>query len=299
MPVDARGRAVSVRALQHALAAQSRGYAVFPINGYKRPAIRSAHPDGDALAGKCRGECGRPGHGVHDATTDPDRLLALFELAPRAAGYAVACGREGQWLIGIDLDRKNGVDGAANLVKLAARHAFTVPDTVTVSTPSGGFHLWLAGRDGLRVGNSAGRLAPGIDVRGSGGFLVGPGSWTPKGIYRLLTRPDMPVAPCPAGLLALVQKPAERAARPVSRTRPGRVSARVTGLVAAVLGAKAGQRNDALFWAACRMAEAAGTGVISAEEGRELLLSAADRIGLDYSEAAASIDSAFRSVGRR
>ncbi len=289
---------MSVKALQHALAAQSRGYAVFPINPYKRPAIRTAHPEGDALAGKCRGECGRPGHGVHDATTDPERLLALFELAPRAAGYAVACGRDGQWLIGIDLDRKNGVDGAANLVKLANRHGFSVPDTVTVSTPSGGFHLWFAGREGLRVGNSAGRLAPGIDVRGSGGFLVGPGSWTPKGVYRLLTKPDTAVAPCPAGLLALVQKPAERPVRPASRVRPGPVNARVTGLVAAVLAAKSGQRNDVLFWAACRMAEAAGAGAVGSDEGRELLLSAADRIGLDYSEAAASIDSAFRSVGR-
>ncbi|WP_138910057.1 bifunctional DNA primase/polymerase, partial [Streptomyces chryseus] len=132
----------------------------------------------------CRGECGRPGHGVHDATTDPATVRALFAAAPWATGYGIACGRPPHHLIGVDLDTKADTDSTAALRHLALRHLFTIPETVVVLTPSGGRHLWLTGPPGVTVPNSASRLAPGIDIRGAGGYLVGPGSLTAHGIYR-------------------------------------------------------------------------------------------------------------------
>ncbi|MDX2922923.1 bifunctional DNA primase/polymerase, partial [Streptomyces sp. NE06-03C] len=174
-------------ALAHALAAAGRGLPVFPLSATKLPALRSPHRGDQQPPTHCRGECGLPGHGVHDATTDPAAVRALFAAAPRATGYGIACGRAPHRLIGIDLDvdPAYGSDAAGALRQLALQHLFTIPPTVTVLTPSGGRHLWLAGPADATVPNSAGRLAPGIDIRGSGGYLVGPGSVTARGRYRL------------------------------------------------------------------------------------------------------------------
>ncbi|MDX6310852.1 MAG: hypothetical protein QOF44_316, partial [Streptomyces sp.] len=101
-------------AVQHALAAATQGLAVFPLARSKLPALRSPHRDETGPVtgpSPCRGECGRLGHGVYDASSDPARVRELFAAAPWARGYGVACGRPPQHLIGLDLDRKGAADG--------------------------------------------------------------------------------------------------------------------------------------------------------------------------------------------
>ncbi|NNN37361.1 bifunctional DNA primase/polymerase, partial [Streptomyces sp. S3(2020)] len=175
-------RQATTLALAHALSAAERGLAVLPLSRTKLPALRSPHRD-DPEAPPCHGECGRFGHGVYDAATDPNRIRELFAAAPWATGYGIACGLPPHHLIGIDLDTKSDTDSSAALRELALRHLFTIPATVVVLTPSGGRHLWLSGPPDVVVPNSAGRLAPGIDIRGAGGYLVGPGSRTDHGVY--------------------------------------------------------------------------------------------------------------------
>ena len=47
-----------------------------------------------------------------------------------------------------------------------------------------GRHLYFD-TNGLLIGNSVGKLGPGIDVRGDGGYVVGAGSVHPSGhVYR-------------------------------------------------------------------------------------------------------------------
>ncbi|MFJ2868824.1 bifunctional DNA primase/polymerase [Kitasatospora sp. NPDC087314] len=187
--------------------AAGRGLRVFPLARSKKPAISSPHPPGPERD-QCRAACGRFGHGVHDATTDRARIDAAFHAAPWATGYGIACGRAPHHLIGLDLDRKNGLDGVADLARLAAEHGFTVPDTATVATPTGGLHLWLAAPPDATFPNSAGRVAPGIDVRGPAGYLVGPGSHGNGGRYGFAPGTDPTVmAPCPPELLALLTPP--------------------------------------------------------------------------------------------
>ncbi|MFJ6611400.1 bifunctional DNA primase/polymerase [Streptomyces sp. NPDC091289] len=283
-------------ALAHALAAAERGLPVIPLSATKLPALRSPHR-GDRPPAHCRGECGLPGHGVHDATTDPAAVRALFAAAPRATGYGIACGRAPHHLIGIDLDvdPAYGSDAAGALRQLALQHLFTIPPTVTVLTPSGGRHLWLTGPADATVPNSAGRLAPGIDIRGSGGYLVGPGSVTAHGRYRLAPgTAHLTPAPCPRALLRLLAQP-RRAPAPATAGGAGTTPARRgEGLIQFVLAAHEGQRNTRLFWAACRAYEH-GFGDALADA----LTAAAVRTGLPEPEARAAIASAARLTSGR
>ncbi|MEV0121791.1 bifunctional DNA primase/polymerase [Streptomyces sp. NPDC050703] len=243
---------------------------------------------------RCHGECGRPGHGVYDATTDPRRIRELFAAAPRATGYGIACGLPPHHLIGIDLDTKSGTDSSAALRELALRHLFTIPETVVVTTPSGGRHIWLAGPPGTVVPNSAGRLAPGIDIRGASGYLVGPGSHTEHGVYGTVPgTAHLAPAPCPPALLRLLTPP-PRPPHPAKPRAHGTGEAQQgQGLVQFVLAAHEGQRNTRLFWAACRAYENGIGGALAPQ-----LVAAALRVGLTEREARSTIASAARLTER-
>lgn len=186
----------------------------------------------------------------------------------------------------------------ASLRQLALQHLFTLPPTVTVLTPSGGRHLWLSGPPGVAVPNSAGRLAPGIDIRGSGGYLVGPGSVTAHGTYRLVPGTgSLPPAPCPSALLHLLTPPAHPRHHhgDPDGTRSGHGHPdQGRGLVQFVLAAAEGQRNTRLFWAACRAYEH-GFGDALADA----LIRAAVGTGLPEQEARATIASAARLTHTR
>jgi hypothetical protein len=277
-------RQATTLALAHALSAAERGLAVIPLSRTKLPALRSPHRD-DPDPSPCHGECGRFGHGVYDASTDPRRIRELFAAAPWATGYGIACGLHPHHLIGIDLDTKSGTDSSAALRELALRHLFTIPATVVVMTPSGGRHLWLSGPPDMIVPNSASRLAPGIDIRGAGGYLVGPGSRTEHGVYA--TAPGtahLAPAPCPRELLRLLMPPPR-----AHHSTPTTTGQHGQGLVQFVLAAHEGQRNTRLFWAACRAYEN-GIG----PQLTDPLVEAAVQTGLTEREARSTIASAAR-----
>ncbi len=230
-------------------------------------------------------------------TTPPRTPRPYGPSSPPRPGpsYGIACGRAPHRLIGIDLDvdPAYGSDAAYSLRQLALQHLFTIPPTVTVLTPSGGRHLWLTGPADATVPNSAGRLAPGIDIRGYGGYLVGPGSVTAHGRYRLAPgTAHLAPAPCPRALLRLLTQPR----RPPTATRstgpaPDR---RGEGLIQFVLAAHEGQRNTRLFWAACRAYEHGFGNALA-----DALTAAAVRTGLPEHEARATIASAARlTTGR-
>ncbi|MFC8234279.1 bifunctional DNA primase/polymerase [Streptomyces sp. NPDC057284] len=277
------------KALRSALYAIEQDYKVFPLSVHKTPSIKSPHDKGHS----CRGQCGKPGHGVHDATSDAAYARHLFDLSPRATGYGIACGGR---LIGLDLDRKNGVNGVEGLNQLAARHGFAIPQTMTICTPSGGFHLWLAGPAGTVVPNSAGRLAPGIDVRGTAGYLVGPGSKGKLGEYALHPKlGEVDVQPVPAQLLKLMlPKPVTRR---IPRADPSPVTASkaLDGLVRVVLNAPEGTRNDRLYWAAAKAWAHVDDGHMDAAEVEAALVEAAVRQGLPAGEAMRTVASARRA----
>jgi len=72
-----------------------------------------------------------------------------------------------------------------------------IPQTLTHETPSGGLHLLFRHAQGLRC--SAGRIARGVDVRASGGYII----WHPAALCRVLV--EGPIADWPEWLLELAR----------------------------------------------------------------------------------------------
>ncbi|MFE5199998.1 bifunctional DNA primase/polymerase [Streptomyces sp. NPDC056601] len=279
-------------------AAAQYEFGVIPLSLTKLPAIKSPHDKGHG----CKGECGQLGHGIHDASSDPDRIRAMFEAARHATGYGIACGRPPHFLIGLDLDRdsEKDVDGVWELRRLCARKGIAVPRTVVIRTPRGGYHAWWTGPADVKVPNRAGQLGPGIDVRGAGGYLVGPGSRGARGLYTLASDPDdVTVHPIPEHLLQLMTADKERPRREGSSASNawlmggGRA---LVGLVRQVLDAAEGQRNNRLFWAACKAFEHAAAGRLDADAAEDALMRAAVEVGLPDKEAEATLKSARGEV---
>lgn len=98
----------------------------------------------------------------------------------------------------VDVDPKNGGVETYDALK----EEFGFPETNTVYTPSGGFHLNYAYPANFEVRNDThGKvLGPGIDIKGAYGYRVAPGSTTPSGDY-IEVVPGAPYAPAPKWLL--------------------------------------------------------------------------------------------------
>lgn len=286
-------------ALDNALqAAERHEFGVIPLSLTKLPAIKSPHDKGHG----CKGDCGQLGHGIHDASSDAERIRGMFDQAPHATGYGIACGRPPHFLIGLDLDRdsEKDVDGVWELRRLCARKGIAVPRTVIIRTPRGGYHAWWTGPADVKVPNRAGHIAPGVDVRGDGGYLVGPGSRSARGLYTLASDPDdVTVHPIPEQLLALMTASKDRPRRAASSSANvwlmggGRA---LVGLVRHVLDAAEGQRNNRLFWAACKAFEHAAAGRLDADAAENALMQAAVEAGLPDKEAEATLKSARGDV---
>jgi hypothetical protein len=85
----------------------------------------------------------------------------------------------------IDIDEKDGKNGLRNWAEWVAEQGQTVPPTLTVRTPTGGFHLYFA-HPGFPVRNTQGRPCVGVDIRGDGGQVVGPGVNLAGGTYEVV-----------------------------------------------------------------------------------------------------------------
>jgi hypothetical protein len=73
----------------------------------------------------------------------------------------------------VDLDAKE--NGVASFEALCLEHGIDIRDCPMVRTPTGGIHLFFADPQG-RWRNTTSRLAPGVDTRGFGGYVVAAGA---------------------------------------------------------------------------------------------------------------------------
>jgi len=79
---------------------------------------------------------------------------------------------------------------------------------------------------------------------------------------------DQPPVPLPGWIADLLDPPRSAAVQSTrAEARPGDlVAARLDGLIAAVLDAMPGERNNVLHWAACRAAEMVSAGQLTADQ---------------------------------
>lgn len=121
------------------------------------------------------------------ATTDEAQIRQWWQLCPDA-NIGIHCDGIGV----VDLDVKNGKDGVANWL---AADRLSLHGAV-FRTPTGGYHLVFFDPD-RTFRNTAGKIGDGIDTRGKGGYIVGPGS-TIDGIpYTISSYPEMAVRAVP------------------------------------------------------------------------------------------------------
>ncbi len=218
--------------------------------------------------------------GLHDASTDPE-VIRGWERRYPDANLAVPTGlRSGLFVV--DIDRQPERDGLQTLAALEPTLG-ALPVTLTATTPSGGGHLYFRA-PAVALRNSAGKLGPGIDTRGEGGYVLVPPSYVVdrekgyEGPYRWSVR--APVAELPAAWIEALA-PAVRPSAHVlpweprnddERTRADRWCVRALQDEARELaGTARGARNDRLWRAAAALGGLVHVGGIDAEDVRHAL----------------------------
>ncbi|MGI9085387.1 MAG: bifunctional DNA primase/polymerase [Aeromicrobium sp.] len=184
------------------------GWRVFPLRpGRKEPAIPNPHPYGSVERQRCKGGCGRFGHGVLDATSDVEQVARWW--GGRSVGANIGA-RVPDHVMVIDSDpRSGGLDAEADLVRAYAHFPTTL--TVASGRGDGGTHRYYRAPDAKLTGKVRGY--PGLDVKTSAGYCVVPPSIHPDSgePYRWVN--DEPIAEPPPWLVDLVT------ARPPSLVR--------------------------------------------------------------------------------
>lgn len=189
--------------LRAALAyAQRLNWAVFPLHHIEN--------------GKCscnKAECKNPGkhprwkkglieNGLKSATIDEKTIREFWRLWPNG-NIGIATGSaSGFWVL--DVDTKD--DGPGSLKELINAYG-ELPETVEAITGSGGSHYLFRHEPGIQ--NQTSQIAPGLDIRGEGGYIVAAPSLHISGKryeWELSGRPlEKNVQEAPDWLLALIR----------------------------------------------------------------------------------------------
>lgn len=222
------------------------------------------------------------------ATTEPAQIREMWTRHPKA-GIGIATG-SASGLVVIDLDTKNGQDGPGNWQRYLAERGIELPPTVTVRTRSGGRHLYYAVPDGADFRNSAGTVAEGVDVRGTGGYVVAPptpgytfeAEWTDDRVL-----PDLPPDVLPDNTAT------RGTAHAGERRTPAYALAAAAGGLADLTTAEIGERNNTLNRVAFSIATSVEDGLLDEELMRDTLWETAVQAGLDPEEVDKTLQSAF------
>src|SRR5574341_1459435 len=107
-------------------------------------------------------------HGFKDAVTDEATIRAWLKRYP-GCNWGMATGKvTGVWVVDID---------DFDTWEMIQAEPF---ETATVETPRGGRHYWFRYPEDVTIASGAGKLGPGVDIRGDGGYVIVPPSATQK-----------------------------------------------------------------------------------------------------------------------
>lgn len=125
------------------------------------------------------------------AETATQYKIESYATAQPMANWGVYCGASK--LVVLDVDNKDSKVGNESLKALIADNS-KLPNTLTVVTPTKGYHIYFSGS----AKNSASSLAKDLDIRGEGGYVVCPGSRIDNLAYEITE--DYPVSAIPEWL---------------------------------------------------------------------------------------------------
>jgi hypothetical protein len=280
-----------------AVAYAKLGWRIFPVvPGGKIPQHRRAHDD-DGAQRACPGGhvCGRLGHGFKDATADPDRVARWWARQPGcniglATGnpHGVDVGSPGASPDVLDIDVKDGAPGLASLARLQW-YGYTRGVFAVAGTPSGGWHLYFDGT----IQSSATLKKHGVDFRSCGGYVVAPGSRTgtrrhPRPYRWMPDRWDLAADGTVdwADIRDFLNPP------PLPRNLMFTAfTDSASPLIDWFVQQPSGSRNNALYWAACRILESGYP-----TERLDDLATEGRRAGLTDGEVQKTITSAIRKI---
>jgi hypothetical protein len=209
--------------------------------------------------------------GFKNASADPDVIIKWWHKWPDAL-IGVPTGLK---FVVLDLDLQH-----PEADQWYARA--NLPLTRTHFTRSGGRHLLLKPRDDFK--NSTSKIWPHVDTRGAGGYII----WWPGEGLEVMHGGTL--AEVPKWVMAKLKPPVRARREPVRL----RFDTDLDPLLRVILRAKEGERNNATFWAACRLAEHVYAGQLSDGDMINLVIGAAARNGLPNIEAKQIAMSALR-----
>jgi hypothetical protein len=212
----------------------------------------------------------------------------------------------------LDLDVTVNADGTVSssgllvLQEILHANGWYLPETLTVRTPSGGLHMYFQHEAGFT--NSAGKIAPGVDTRGQGGYVIAPPSRRADGAsYEAITPDNAGVAAAPdwlafafrfhrlpskeelAGGLTEPPKLSGSLAKTASLGSTPYGLAALSGECATIAGTAPGGRNEQLNKSAFKIGQLVQSGDVDRTEAEAQLLAAALECGLPDYEARPTI----------
>lgn len=270
--------------LQGFLTLAKKGWPLFPVTGDKLPAIKKWE---------------------QSASADPSVITKWYtETFVGGCNFGFPPGRADILVIDTDVNKevKNAdgtvscISGEDSLTAFCTGMGCSLPDTLTVRTPSGGIHRYYSA-SGLGSKNA---FLPAVDIKSNGGYVVAPGSLTPKGGYSIIK--DMKVALLPDWFIAAYGKK-----KPVKEKETVNYKSKITpdsetnlaaaeALIDSWEYAVEGERNDSLF----RLARDLCRSGVSRDMAMRLYTERGiDHIGLDpdSAEVRNTIASAYSDMG--
>lgn len=136
-------------------------------------------------------------HAVNSSTRKPEEALAAWN-AGEEANYGVGCGPSNITVVDVD----HGINNLEEFEAWRTKHGF--PETFTVISGRDGFgaHMYYSGAVptcGFDIDGVTGEL------KGIGGYVVGPGSIHPSGKKYAILNQNISVAPLPEGLVTFAK----------------------------------------------------------------------------------------------
>lgn len=198
-------------------------------------------------------------------------------------------------MLDVDRPKKDGdPDGCDTLRDLVAEHG-PLPLTRMQMTPSGGAHYYFKmPADGRDIRNSAKKIAPGLDIRGTGGYfcyygenndfdIADPANWILDLIEKVKKKPD----PAPATNTTPRLSGSWRNNSYIEKA----VSDELTRLASA----GSGHRNETLNEVAFALGQWVGGGFLGEGETRDMLLNGASSCGLLQDDGMNSVQKTINS----